>query len=98
VADLNRSAKTMAAKPISKNQRRVARVAVGLGAFFFGFMAWQGIHYEEFWGKYGAVIKKVDRPVRYWTIFSFLSAGSATLGFYFLTWPKRDVAHLFPER
>jgi hypothetical protein len=88
----------MAAKPIFKNQRRAARVAVGLGAFFFGFMAWQGIHYDEYWGKHGAVIKNVERPVRYWTIFSLFSAGSATLGFYCLTWHKRDVAYLFPER
>jgi hypothetical protein len=88
----------MEGRPIFKNQRRVARVAIGMFAFFFGFMAWQGIYYGEFWGKFGAVIKREEKPTKYWTHFCFLSSVSATAAFVCITWRKRSCSQLFPEK
>ena len=84
-------------KPIFGNQRLVARVAIGLFAIFFGFMAWQGIHYGEFWGKHGLDIRRHEQPDQYWAIFCFLSGASAGAAFICITWKKRVIAQTFPE-
>ncbi len=88
----------MEGRPIFRNQRRVARLAVGMVAFLFGFMAWQGIYYGEIWGKFGSVTKREEKPAKYWAHFCFLSSVSATAAFACVTWRKRSFSKLFPER
>ena len=86
----------MEGRPIFRNQRRVARVAIGLFAFFFGFVAWQGIHYDEFWGRHATIRRKED-PERYWTLFSFYAGGSAGAAIVCMTWNRRAIAQRYPE-
>ena len=88
----------MEGRPLFRNQRLVARIAVGLFAVFMGVIALQGIQYDEFWGKYGAVIRRAERPVHYWLLFSFFTGLCTVASYYFFTWHRREVSKLFRER